>query len=92
MNTLIGTSLAFSVAAMSSASIAQDYQEGLIETKILDMDPQAGIESHHFYYVDFTNQSVTASFNTGSTTINLGVVSFEVSSVRDNFQVENVVF
>lgn len=71
---------------------AQSSQEGLVETRILDFDPQAGVKSQHFYYVDFANQTVTGSFVTGATTISLGVVEFEVSSIRDNFRVSSVLF
>ena len=78
--------------AILSNAYAQEFQEGIIETRILDSDPQAGVKSQHFYYFDFNAKSVTDSFSTGTTKINLGVVEFEVSSIRDNFTVSEVKF
>ncbi len=71
---------------------AQTYQEGLVETRILDFDPQAGMKSQHFYFVDFSKQEVTSFFETGTTKIDLGVIEFDVSSIRDNFRVSSVSF
>lgn len=71
---------------------SEALQEGLVETKILDKDPQAGVKSHHFYYIDFDNQTVASSFATGSTNINLGIIEFDVESIRDNFKVSSVKF
>ena len=75
-----------------SVGFAQDNQEGIVETRILDIDPQAGVKSQHFYFIDFKNKEVTGSFSTGSTKINLGVVEFDVGSIRDNFVISDVKF
>ncbi|MEP1613450.1 MAG: DUF3238 domain-containing protein [Roseobacter sp.] len=87
----VGLIFPLSTAAMQEAH-AQDQQEGLVETRILAKDPQSGVKSQHFYYVDFGNETVSASFATGTTKIDLGIVVFDVSSVRDNFLISNVKF
>ncbi|MFZ7094469.1 DUF3238 domain-containing protein [Primorskyibacter sp. 2E233] len=71
---------------------AQSSQEGLVESRILDFDPQTGVKSQHFYFVNFSDETVTSSFSTGTSKINLGVIEFEVSSIRDNFKVSSVLF
>ena len=71
---------------------AMDNQEGIVETRILDFDPQAGVKSQHFYFIDFVKQTVTDSSVTGSTTIEIGDFSFDVASIRDNFGVSDVAF
>ncbi len=75
-----------------SAAHAQDVQEGIVETRILDFDPQSGMKSQHLYFINFTDRTVNASVTTGSTSINLGVVQFDVGSIRDNFVVSDVTF
>lgn len=67
-------------------------QEGIIETRILDFDPQSGVKSQHFYYIDFDNKTVEGNFSTGSTSIDLGVIQFDVDSVRDNFTLSDIDF
>lgn len=92
LNVVFGSMLALICTTNGMPVNAQSKQEGLVETRILDFDPQAGVKSQHFYYVDFVNQTVEASFATGTTKINLGVIEFEVSSIRDNFRVSSVSF
>ena len=75
-----------------AAANAQSQQEGLVETRILEFDPQSGMKSQHFYYVDFSTNEVTSSFVTGTTKIDLGVIEFEVSSIRNNFKVSSAIF
>ncbi|AHF86634.1 hypothetical protein RLEG3_12310 [Rhizobium leguminosarum bv. trifolii WSM1689] len=78
--------------SMLGTANGQDVQEGIVETRILDFDPQSGMKSQHFYFIDFAARTVTGSFSTGSTTIDLGVVQYSVSSIRDNFSVSEVDF
>ncbi|WP_424989749.1 DUF3238 domain-containing protein [Fluviibacterium sp. S390] len=92
MNVVFGFALSLGGVSTGMPVHAQSSQEGFIETRILDFDPQAGVKSQHFYYVDFANQTVTASFVTGTTRISLGIIDFEVSSIRDNFRVSSVSF
>lgn len=84
--------VAFLLFVLDVHANAQSFQEGLIETRILGKDPQSGVKSQHFYYVDFTNETVKSAFVTGATRINLGPIDFEVSSVRDNFKVSSFSF
>lgn len=90
--TLLRLSIFLSVSVFAVPAWSQSQQEGVIETRILDFDPQAGVKSQHFYFIDFDNQTVGNSFVTGSTTIDLGVTQFELSSVRDNFAIQDVSF
>ncbi len=76
------------LSIFSTGAIADEFYEGLIETRILDFDPQSGVKSHHFFFVDFDEKSVTSSYETGSTEF-FGV---NLSSVRDNFFVSDISF
>lgn len=70
-------------------SLAHSNQlEGLVETRILDFDPQNGVKSQHFFFIDFEDQKVTSSYETGTTDF-FGV---KLDSVRDNFTITNVRF
>jgi len=89
MNYLKTTILLVAASFLNTASaVAEDLYEGLLETRILDFDPQSGVKSQHFFFVDFDKQTVNTSYETGSTDF-FGV---SLGSVRDNFAASSVSF
>lgn len=83
---------AFTVAAAvamlcsCSMAIAQAVKVE-ITTQILPFDPLPGMKSKQTLLVDFAQRKIMQSFTTGVTD-----VGFEIGSVRDKFEVENVAF
>jgi len=80
--------LAAALGLNIASANAEELYEGLVETRILDFDPQNGVKSQHFFFVDFKNEAVSTSYETGSTDffgVNLG-------SVRDNFVASSISF
>ncbi|WP_417604788.1 DUF3238 domain-containing protein [Primorskyibacter flagellatus] len=71
-----------------SSADAEELYEGLVETRILDFDPQSGVKSQHFFFVDFKSETVSTSYETGSTDF-FGV---NLDSVRDNFVASSISF
>lgn len=82
------TFIAFLMSACVSTAYAEQV-EGLIETRILDFDPQSGVKSHHFFFIDFDKKTVTDAYNTGTTELFFGI---SLDSIRDNFQISNISF
>lgn len=72
---------------MTEIACAQEYKI-VIETRILSPDPQPGMKSKHTLNIDFADDSLKDSFETGTTE----VFGITLSSVRDNFKVDNVMF
>lgn len=56
----------------------------MIETRILDFDPVAGMKSTQTIQVDFVKQTVISSYVTGNT--------YGIPSTRDSFVVEQIKF
>lgn len=78
-----------SIAAMlcsCTLAIAQPVKVE-ITTRILPFDPLPGMKSKQTLLIDFAQKKITKSFTTGVTD-----VGFEIGSVRDKFEVENVAF
>lgn len=82
------TSIALAIVANTTSVQADDLYEGFIETRILQFDPQSGVKSQHFFFVDFETQTVTSSYETGTTDF----FGIKLDSVRDRFVAQNVSF
>lgn len=80
--------LATILVVASSATALADQLEGLIETRILDFDPQSGVKSQHFFFIDFEKKSVTDSYETGVTEF----FGIDLASIRDNFSISEINF
>jgi Protein of unknown function (DUF3238) len=73
---------------LCAEAAADDTVQVVIETRILDGDPQAGMKSRQVIQVDFVNKRVKDTFETGTTDF-FGV---KLSSVRDKFLISEVNF
>lgn len=80
--------IAFLFVEMTHTLNADNTIQVVIETRILDGDPQAGMKSRHVVHISFDEQKVRETFETGTTKV-FGV---ELSSVRNNFMVSNIAF
>ena len=87
MRKMVCQVLLFLLWLISYASHAQSF-EIVIETRILDFDPQAGVKSRQTLEIDFSNSTVTSSYETGTTDF----FGIQLDSVRDNFVVEDSSF
>ncbi|WP_282610885.1 DUF3238 domain-containing protein [Pelagibius sp. Alg239-R121] len=83
------TFLALILLMFHSAHVeADDTVQVVIETRILEGDPQAGMKSRHVIQVDFSSKQVQHIFETGTTDF----FGIELQSARDNFVVSGVNF
>lgn len=75
-------------AFIGGEAAADSTVQVVIETRILDGDPQAGMKSRHVIQIDFASRRILGSFQTGTTDF-FGV---DLHSVRDKFVISDVSF
>ncbi len=73
---------------LSLTSLAREPVRVVIESRILEPDPQAGVKVRHLLEVDFDRQNIEDFYETGTTDF-FGV---DLDSVRDNFTVLKIHF
>lgn len=72
----------------ASMKVQANQLEGLIETRILDFDPQSGVKSQHFFFIDFEEKSVKDSYETGSTNF----FGINLPGIRNHFTITDATF
>jgi hypothetical protein len=76
------------VAVTSGDDAADNTVQVVIETRILDLDPQAGLKSRHVIQINFAKKQIRDVFETGTTSF----FGIELSSVRDKFSTSEINF
>ena len=76
------------LAFLGQEAVADSTIQVVIETRILDGDPKAGMKSKHVIQVDFSGKQVLDTYETGTTDF-FGV---DLKSIRDKFIISDVTF